>query len=581
MIDFNRETNSSSSSLDRIEPENKPLRILFLSSDTGGGHRASAEALGAQFQSLYPGSTYTLVDIVKEHSHPPYNKLVESYKHLSAHPHQWNLVYKLSNSPPVETLVKTHLKITTEKSVRKTIKKHNPDVVISVHPLMTNVPVASCQKISSETGKHLPMFTVVTDLGSGHCTWFDPGVEKMFIASERIKKLAMKRGKVPEKKLVMSGLPIRKDFAVEAHSLGPGGRNSLQGKVHQAHVREMLLGLDGMIESAGINNEYKMMVKDDHPYASVTFDKQLNVNHKVILVMGGGEGVGSLSAIVDALYIELALQKMHATIVVVCGRNEKLQQALESRDWNQWWLNSQQRQEESLDKRRIEDAEHHRGGPINWKGFASFPLRVFQKQDIGHSSSVREPPEGINRGGNGLLGEGVEPKDPPSHDHNSIQSSSCRVMVRALGFVQNMAQWMVAADMLVTKAGPGTIAEAASVGLPVLLTSFLPGQEEGNVDFVLEHKFGEYQSDNNPPLIAHKICSWLQDVEHLHAMSQGARNAGNPHAAEDIARRIGTSVLRWKELHPEEEEEEHDHNHDCHDKELRYTLNSQISQASC
>jgi len=33
-----------------------------------------------------------------------------------------------------------------------------------------------------------------------------------------------------------------------------------------------------------------------------------------------------------------------------------------------------------------------------------------------------------------------------------------------------MAEYMVAADVLVSKAGPGTIAEAAAVGLPVMLS---------------------------------------------------------------------------------------------------------------
>ena len=50
-----------------------------------------------------------------------------------------------------------------------------------------------------------------------------------------------------------------------------------------------------------------------------------------------------------------------------------------------------------------------------------------------------------------------------------------------LGFVDNIDEYMTAADIIVTKAGPGTIAEAMIKGLPVLLTSFLPGQEEGNV----------------------------------------------------------------------------------------------------
>ena len=37
-----------------------------------------------------------------------------------------------------------------------------------------------------------------------------------------------------------------------------------------------------------------------------------------------------------------------------------------------------------------------------------------------------------------------------------------------------MAEYMVATDVLVSKAGPGTIAEAAaSLSLPVMLTSFL------------------------------------------------------------------------------------------------------------
>ena len=50
----------------------------------------------------------------------------------------------------------------------------------------------------------------------------------------------------------------------------------------------------------------------------------------------------------------------------------------------------------------------------------------------------------------------------------------------------------VAADVLVSKAGPGTIAEAAAVGLPIMVTSHLPGQEAGNVDIVLEGGFGDF-----------------------------------------------------------------------------------------
>lgn len=398
---------------------------------------STAEALGAQFQALYPGSTYSLLDIVKEHSSAPYNRLVESYKHLSNHPKQWNFVYKISNSPAVEIFVRTHLKITTERRVRRAIQENHPDVVISVHPLMTNVPVTSCQKISSETGKHLPIFTVVTDLGSGHSSWFEGGVEKMFIASQQIQDLAMKRGKVPKNKLIMSGLPIRKDFATQARCLGGGGRNSIQGNVHQMQVRDML----GIARASG---------------AIIDGEEQNCSDHKVILVMGGGEGVGSLSSIVDCLYTELMLDGINATIAVVCGRNEKLKKSLETRDWNELlFLSRQRRAKEAALKKR-----GGRSGLDGLKVLASMPLRALHKRVTGSSGAEEKVEQWV------------------TEDRNeSLQNEKRKplVLVHPLGFVNNMADYMVAADILVSKAGPGTIAEAACVGLPILLTSFLPG----------------------------------------------------------------------------------------------------------
>lgn len=58
------------------------------------------------------------------------------------------------------------------------------------------------------------------------------------------------------------------------------------------------------------------------------------------------------------------------------------------------------------------------------------------------------------------------------------------------GFVRNMPQLMRAADMIVTKAGPSTLSEALICGLPILLSGFVPGQEEGNVKFILDHQAG-------------------------------------------------------------------------------------------
>jgi 1,2-diacylglycerol 3-beta-galactosyltransferase len=63
------------------------------------------------------------------------------------------------------------------------------------------------------------------------------------------------------------------------------------------------------------------------------------------------------------------------------------------------------------------------------------------------------------------------------------------------GFVNNMEQWMNACDMIITKAGPGTIAEAFICGLPVLLNAFIPCQEEGNIEYVVRNGTGIFSRD--------------------------------------------------------------------------------------
>ncbi len=60
------------------------------------------------------------------------------------------------------------------------------------------------------------------------------------------------------------------------------------------------------------------------------------------------------------------------------------------------------------------------------------------------------------------------------------------------GFVNDMAGWMRAADLVVTKAGPGTIVEALCSGLPMLLTWYVPGQERGNLEWLVDTGAGRY-----------------------------------------------------------------------------------------
>ncbi|NJN67944.1 MAG: galactosyldiacylglycerol synthase [Chloroflexaceae bacterium] len=58
------------------------------------------------------------------------------------------------------------------------------------------------------------------------------------------------------------------------------------------------------------------------------------------------------------------------------------------------------------------------------------------------------------------------------------------------GFVDNMDVLMAASDIVITKAGPGTLMEALVMRRPVLLTTAVGLQEEGNIDFVKAHQVG-------------------------------------------------------------------------------------------
>ena len=60
------------------------------------------------------------------------------------------------------------------------------------------------------------------------------------------------------------------------------------------------------------------------------------------------------------------------------------------------------------------------------------------------------------------------------------------VALHPVGFVDNMHDWMDAADLLVSKSGGLTSAEALAKGLPLVVIDPIPGQESRNADLMVE-----------------------------------------------------------------------------------------------
>jgi 1,2-diacylglycerol 3-beta-galactosyltransferase len=113
------------------------------------------------------------------------------------------------------------------------------------------------------------------------------------------------------------------------------------------------------------------------------------------------------------------------------------------------------------------------------------------------------------------------------------------------GFTRDLPDFMRAADFIVTKAGPGTIAEALNAQLPIILYSKLPGQEEGNVTFVEEEGAGVWAP--KPQEVVRTLTRWISRPAERQKVIENCRQAGKPEAARTIARMIGEKLGLSKE----------------------------------
>jgi UDP-N-acetylglucosamine:LPS N-acetylglucosamine transferase len=117
-----------------------------------------------------------------------------------------------------------------------------------------------------------------------------------------------------------------------------------------------------------------------------------------------------------------------------------------------------------------------------------------------------------------------------------IETLPARIPVRTLGFVETISGLMRSADVLVTKAGGLTLAEAFCCGMPVVIHDVLPGQEAGNLEYMLEHGAAAYVT--TPGSLVQTIAMLAAEpVRRQQLAACGARLA-RPNAARDIAANI-------------------------------------------
>ncbi|MFC1878401.1 glycosyltransferase [Chloroflexota bacterium] len=261
--------------MNRKMPTEKP-HILFLFSDTGGGHRSASEAIIEAIKLEYGETISTeMIDFFLDYTPPPLNHMPALYPKMVRVPQAWGLGYRLSNGQRRSRLLTAGAWPYVRKSLRQLAKKRPCNLIVSVHPLANEL-------ILRALGPKRPHFiTVVTDMVTTHALWYNSQVDRCIVPTETARQRALDCGLKPEQISVI-GLPVADRFCQPI---------------------------------------------DDRSEIRIRFGWPLD--RSLVILVGGGEGMGPLEETAHAITKACP----DVALVVIAGRNENLKTRLENTDW--------------------------------------------------------------------------------------------------------------------------------------------------------------------------------------------------------------------------------------------------------
>ena len=123
--------------------------------------------------------------------------------------------------------------------------------------------------------------------------------------------------------------------------------------------------------------------------------------------------------------------------------------------------------------------------------------------------------------------------------NNSLAQELLRInhpRLRVYDYTSNISSLMDAADLLITKPGGVSCAEALAKRLPLVLLNPIPGQEDRNAAYLKDE--GAALMVRNPREISKIIDELLRRPELLEPLSQAAKRIAQPHAAQNAVTQI-------------------------------------------
>lgn len=254
-------------------PAARPLRVLVLSADVGYGHDAAAHALSVEIAHDRPDVQVTVENGLQAMGRRLHRLIRGGYAaQLRTSPVTYDLFHGLlRRSRVARHLIGLFLSVLGTSGLRRLVRAHRPDVIVSTYPAVTMV-LGHMRR----TGRlRIPVFATITDLG-GVELWTHPGVDFHLVMHQRCLEAVERSG-------------------------GRGSGRVVRPLVHPAFSRPL-----GQQEARR--------------------DLHLPTLGSLVVISGGGWGIGDLGAAAEA-----ALVLPETAVVVVCGRNEALRAMLGTR----------------------------------------------------------------------------------------------------------------------------------------------------------------------------------------------------------------------------------------------------------
>lgn len=113
-------------------------------------------------------------------------------------------------------------------------------------------------------------------------------------------------------------------------------------------------------------------------------------------------------------------------------------------------------------------------------------------------------------------------------------------IIKTFGYINNMEEIMAISDIAISKAGGLTIAECLTMGLPLIISHPLPGQEEDNANYLIKHRAA--LMTNNANELKKIINTIIDNPIVLNELKNNIKKITKKDAALNIARLISKLV---------------------------------------